>query len=193
MQTRKKIGLLGGSFNPAHKGHIYISEQALTALGLDEVWWLVNPLNPFKKEQDMLPFDKRFNYAVSLNKNPFIKVMDLESESGTRHTVDTLEYIMKKYPDTDFVWLIGDDLLPDFTLWKDWQKIVDMVQIAVFPRSLSEKQLDTLPAVRFLKDKGKWIYIDIPKLSVSASEIRKRKNIKIKGLNYDKNSQNGRC
>jgi len=189
MPKNKKIGLLGGSFNPAHSGHVYISEQAITALDLDEVWWLVNPLNPFKEERDMLPLSQRIAYAKSLNKNPAVKVTDLERESGTRYTADTLDYITKHYPKVDFVWLMGDDLLPEFHLWKDWQKIPDMVDIAVFPRTMTEKQLDLIPAVNFIKEKGKWHYINISPVSFSASEIRNNildnKEI-IKGMENDK-------
>ncbi len=183
MDKRKRIGLLGGSFNPAHSGHIYISEQALSALNLDEIWWLVNPLNPFKNAKDMLPFDQRLNYASRLNKNPKIKVSDLENKIGTRHTFDTLKYITEHYPDIDFVWLMGDDLLPDFHLWNGWDKIVEMVEIAVFPRSLTEKELGSAPVVRLLKQQGKWNYINMTPVSVSASEIREH----MKGIINDKN------
>ena len=192
MQKDKKIGLLGGSFNPAHQGHIYISEQAIETLKLDEVWWLVNPQNPFKEKKDMLPLPERMEIASHLVKNPAIKVMDLEKESGTRHTADTLDYITKKYPGTKFVWLMGDDLLPDFHLWKDWQKIPEMVDIAVFPRVIDEKDLDNIPAVRFLKDENKWNYVRIVPKSFSSTEIRNNKDI-IKGFENDKNRQNGRC
>ena len=188
---RNKIGLLGGSFNPAHAGHAYISENALSSLKLDEVWWLVSPLNPFKDEKDMQPLPQRLAYAKHFNANPAVKVTDLEREIGTRYTVDTLEYLTEKYHDTDFVWLMGDDLLPEFHLWKDWQRILALADVAVFPRVMTERELESIPAVRLMKENGKWHYINIPPYHLSASEIRpsnnNNNNTIIKDLDNDKN------
>ena len=107
--ARKTIGLLGGSFNPAHDGHRYISLQALKLLGLDEVWWLVSPLNPLKEAKDMASYERRVAIAEQVSNHPRIKVSQIEREIGTRYTADTLERLTDLYPDARFVWLMGAD------------------------------------------------------------------------------------
>lgn len=170
--NRKKIGLLGGSFNPPHYGHVYISESAISALNLDEVWWLVSPLNPFKSAKDMLSLEKRIKLAQNISKNNHIKVVDLESEINTKYSVDTLNYIVKTFPDVHFIWLMGDDLLHDFVRWKNWKQIVELVDIVVFTRVLAEKDLTNMESVRYLKQKKKWNYIKITPCKISSTEIR---------------------
>lgn len=167
------IGLLGGSFNPAHVGHLYISEQAIKLLRLDELWWIVNPLNPFKKGKDMLNYALRCQLAEDIAMpNKAIKVCDIEQKIGTRYTIDTLRWIVSNHKDKRFVWLMGDDLLKDFHLWKDWQEIPNLVDIAIFPRIANETDLQKMPASIFFKSVGKWQYIDIKPLDISATEIR---------------------
>lgn len=173
--AKRTIGLLGGSFNPAHIGHRYISEQALKLLPLDEVWWLVSPLNPFKKADDMLDYSLRIQLAEDISSSDTIKVCDIENKIGTFYTADTLAWLIKKYPEYHFIWLMGDDLLKDFPLWKDWQKIPSLTDIAVFPRTLSKTDAENLPASRFLQSIGKWNYMDIKPLKISATEIRNSK------------------
>ena len=115
--VRKTVGLLGGSFNPAHDGHRYISLQALKLLGVDEVWWLVSPLNPLKEAKDMASYDRRVAIAEQVSNHPRIKVSRIEQEIGTRYTADTLEKLRELYPDTAFVWLMGADNLTQFHRW----------------------------------------------------------------------------
>src|SRR5689334_2990350 len=103
-----RIGLLGGSFNPAHRGHRRISLASLDALGLDEVWWLVSPGNPLKaKAKDMAPFAARLASARAMARRAPIKASDFESRAGTRYTVDTLQALRRRYPDHQFIWLMG--------------------------------------------------------------------------------------
>jgi nicotinate-nucleotide adenylyltransferase len=130
-----RIGLLGGSFNPAHGGHRHISLQAMRALGLDEVWWLVSPGNPLKEgAKDMASFEARFASAVSAARHAPIGVSDFERREGTRYTVDTVRKLQRRHPEHRFIWLLGSDTLPNFHKWRDWRGLAREVPIAVIPR-----------------------------------------------------------
>lgn len=132
----KKIGLLGGSFNPAHEGHLYISEHALDLLGLDEVWWLVSPQNPLKSPKDMATFERRFASAVKvIGDNHRIKASDLEKQINSVYTCETIQQIQSLYPQNHFVWLMGADNMMQFPQWKNWKQIIQMIPIAIFARN----------------------------------------------------------
>jgi nicotinate-nucleotide adenylyltransferase len=141
------IGLLGGSFNPAHGGHLYVSEVARKALGLSAVWWLVTPGNPLKRASDLADLITRMAFAGQLAGHNAI-ISDIESRLGTRYTVDTLRALRRRFPRTRFVWLMGSDNLAGFAQWKDWAVIARTVPIVVVRRPGSA--LDTLksPLVR---------------------------------------------
>lgn len=146
----KRIGLLGGSFNPAHKGHLHISRGALTLLNLDEVWWVVSPQNPLKDTKEMEDFNVRKISAEAIVDDPRIVVTDIEVELGTIFTVDTLEAIQKKFPENRFVWLMGADNLRQISKWKGWRQIFRLVPIAIFPRpSYSRRALAGKASRRF--------------------------------------------
>jgi nicotinate-nucleotide adenylyltransferase len=130
----KRIGLLGGSFNPAHGGHRRMSLAALDALGLDEVWWLVSPGNPLKPRKGMAPYDARMAEARAVARRSRIKVMDFEQKTGTVYTVDTLAALRKAYPQMSFIWLMGEDTVAQFHQWMDWRRLAQMVPIAVISR-----------------------------------------------------------
>lgn len=134
----RKIGLLGGSFNPAHEGHRHISLIALRRLGLDEIWWLVSPQNPLKSPADMAPFDERFRSAEKMARHPQIKVTDLETRLGTTYTSDLLKKLMARDTNT-FVWLMGGDNLMQIDKWKNWRTIFDTVPVCVIARPGFEK------------------------------------------------------
>lgn len=129
------IGLLGGSFNPAHAGHVHLSREAMKVLGLDGVWWLVSPQNPLKSEAEMADFATRFASAQQVAKaHPHIHVSDFEQVQNTRYTADTLRLLVKTFPDIRFVWLMGADNLAQFHHWRDWRDIFSTVRIAVYDR-----------------------------------------------------------
>jgi len=131
----KRVGLLGGSFNPAHQGHRNISIAAIDALGLDELWWLVSPGNPLKDgAPDMAPFEARLASAKRMARGSKIKVSDFEAREGTRYTVDTLQKLLCRHPGNRFIWLMGEDTLSDFHRWKNWRELAAMVPIAVISR-----------------------------------------------------------
>lgn len=130
----KRIGLLGGSFNPAHPGHRRLSLHAIRALGLDEVWWLVSPGNPLKAQAGMAPFAARLASARRMARHAPIRATDIEARLGTRYTADTLDRLVRRYPKHRFVWLMGADNLAQFHRWRDWRSIARQVPIAVIAR-----------------------------------------------------------
>lgn len=130
----KRVGLLGGSFNPAHRGHRRMSLAAIDALGLDEVWWLVSPGNPLKPAQGMAPYPARLASARLIAQRSRIRVSEFEAKAGTRFTIDSLSLLVRRWPRTRFIWLMGEDTLPDFHRWKAWRKLATLVPIAVLSR-----------------------------------------------------------
>jgi nicotinate-nucleotide adenylyltransferase len=128
------IGLLGGSFNPAHRGHRQLSIHAARKLGLTEIWWLVSPGNPLKPERGMASLQARFASARRAARGLPIRVTAIEREFGTRYTVDTLRRLRRRFPERQFVWLMGGDNLAQFHKWRDWRKIAAQVPIAVIAR-----------------------------------------------------------
>lgn len=130
-----RIGLLGGSFNPAHRAHRRISLHALGALGLDAVWWLVSPGNPLKEEaRDMASFEVRFASASRMARRSRIHVSDFEARERTRYSFDTVRLLKRRHPEHRFIWLLGSDNLPNFHKWRDWRKLARELPIAVIRR-----------------------------------------------------------
>jgi len=129
-----RIGLLGGSFNPAHEGHRHASLLALERLGLDYVWWLVSPQNPLKPERGMAAFETRLSDAAKFARHPRIKVTGIEAQLGTRYTVDTLVALKRRFPKLRFVWLMGSDNLLQLPRWRHWQGIFALLPVAVVAR-----------------------------------------------------------
>ncbi len=150
MFAKPRIGLLGGSFNPAHEGHLHISLMALQRLGLDEVWWLVSPSNPLKEARDLASYDSRLEGARAMARHPRIKVSDFEARAGTRYTIHTLRSLMRRFGGVRFVWIAGTDILTQMPLWRDWEAIFRTVPIAIFDRpTYSLKALSGVAAQRF--------------------------------------------
>jgi nicotinate-nucleotide adenylyltransferase len=130
----KRVGLLGGSFNPAHRAHRRMSLAAIDALGLDEVWWLVSPGNPLKAAAGMAPYPARLASARRQARRGRIRVSEFEARAGTRFTVDTIGLLARRWPNTRFIWLMGEDTLPAFHRWKAWRRLAALVPIAVLSR-----------------------------------------------------------
>ncbi|MEO7564727.1 MAG: nicotinate-nucleotide adenylyltransferase [Sphingomicrobium sp.] len=182
------IGLLGGSFNPAHRGHRRLSLEALRVLGLDEVWWLVSPGNPLKAgARDMAPFDARMASAKAMARRAPIRVSDAEARFGTRFTIDTVSRLKALYPQHRFIWLIGSDTLAEFHQWRDWRDLARMVPIAVLPRPGYNRTAQAARAMgwlrRFVHPSGQamqwtqWsapaiIFLRLPQDRTSATAIR---------------------
>ena len=149
--TGKCIGLLGGSFNPAHGGHRRISLFSRDKLGLDEVWWLVSPGNPLKSAKDMAPLASRFASARHHARRAPIRVTAIERQLGTRYTVDTLRKLLRRYPKRRFVWLMGADNLAQFGTWRDWRGIARLLPIAVVARPGYDGAALASPAMAWLR------------------------------------------
>ena len=129
-----RIGLLGGSFNPAHQAHRHISLVALRRLKLDAVWWLVSPQNPLKSVTGMASLERRLERAREVAAHPDIHVSAAETTLGTQYSVDTIESLTTKFPKAHLVWLMGGDSLATFHLWRRWKAIAKLLPIAVVAR-----------------------------------------------------------
>jgi nicotinate (nicotinamide) nucleotide adenylyltransferase/ribosome silencing factor RsfS/YbeB/iojap len=134
-RPHRRIGLLGGSFNPAHGGHLHISLMALRRLELDEVWWLVSPQNPLKPVKGMAPFAERVAGAEAFAKgHPRVRVSAIEAALNTTYTADTITALERRFPHARFVWLMGGDNLAQLPRWERWVELMERVPIAVFDR-----------------------------------------------------------
>ncbi len=181
------VGLLGGSFNPAHEGHLAISLAALKRLGLDQVWWLVSPQNPLKAASGMAALDRRLASARAMARHPRIHATGIETALGTRYTADTLRALKQRFCRTRFVWLMGADNLIQLPRWRDWQQIFHLVPVAVFDRpTYALGALAGQAARRFARarcaersarglarrEPPAWVFLHTPLMPQSASKIR---------------------
>ncbi len=154
LTPRLKVGLLGGSFNPAHEGHLHLTRMAIRSLGLDRVWWLVSPQNPLKPASGMASLASRLVSArtlVAKSGERRIAVTDIETRLGTRYTVDTLAALKARHPDIRFVWLMGADNMVQLPRWRHWRKLVGEAPIAVYPRHGFSLRARLSPAAAILK------------------------------------------
>lgn len=182
---------MGGSFNPAHGGHLHISLLALQRLDLDEVWWLVSPQNPLKPVKGMAAFAKRLAGAEALAKgHPRIRVSAIEAALGTSYTADTIAALHRRFPHTHFVWLMGGDNLAQLPRWERWVELMESVPVAVFDRpqtslrALAGKAAQRFARARVPSDAARrlveteppaWTFFHTRLDPRSATEIRKRR------------------
>lgn len=183
---RRRVGLLGGSFNPAHDGHLHVALSGLKRLGLDEVWFLVSPQNPLKSTVDMAPFVERLAAAQNLaTRHPALTATGIEGQLGTRFTVDTLTALRRHFPLTQFVWLMGADNLGQMARWNRWARIFRTLPVAIVDRpSYSRSVLVSKPARRFMRFRRKpralltndslpaWTFLHVRRHPAAASDIR---------------------
>lgn len=180
------IGLLGGSFDPAHEGHVHITREALKRMGLDQVWWLVTPGNPLKARQPA-PMAERLTRARAVMPDPRVVITDLEARLGTRVTVDTIRKLRALYPGVNFVWLMGADNLVQFHRWNRWRDILRSVPVGVLARPGAGVAARTSVAARAFRvnqvDRGEnlrgrkapaWCFVNMPMNAASSSAIRAR-------------------
>lgn len=179
------IGLLGGSFDPAHAGHVHITHEAMKRFGLDQVWWLVSPGNPLKAKGPR-PMAERLARARTMMRHPRVKVTALEADLGTRHTAQTLRALQKHYPGIRFVWLMGADNLVQFHRWEDWRWIMKSVPIGVLARpgwgvrgrlgraAQAFAGCRTVPSRLAHSASPAWAFADLPMVNVSSTAIRAR-------------------
>jgi nicotinate-nucleotide adenylyltransferase len=184
-----RIGLLGGSFNPAHDGHRHISLLALERLGLDRLWWLVTPGNPLKGKEELAGFVERLTRARAVAAHPRIEVTGLEAAlDAPFYTADTLYLLKTRFPGVHFVWVMGGDNLAQIHRWHKWREIFALMPVAVFDRpGARHKALASPAARRFafaqlpevaaralpLMRPPAWIYLTIPLSAASSTKLRK--------------------
>ncbi len=145
------IGLLGGSFDPAHEGHVHITREAMKRFGLSRVWWLVSPGNPLKP-RGPAPLEQRMARARDVMQDPRVTVSDVEARLDTRYTAETLAALIARYPGVRFVWLMGADNLAQFHLWQDWTWIMENVPVGVIARPGDRISARMSPAARLYRD-----------------------------------------
>lgn len=182
------IGLLGGSFDPAHVGHAHITKEALKRFGLDRVWWLVSPGNPLK-EKGPAPLTQRMQRARAVMQHPRVTVTDIEAHMGTRFTAQTLSGLRHLYPNVRFVWLMGADNMAQFHLWQDWRGIIESVPIGVLARPgqrISARMSRAADIYARYRIPGRfsqrlaqtsapaWCFVNVPMNDTSSTAIRAR-------------------
>ena len=183
-----RIGLLGGSFNPAHAGHLHIARAALKRLGLNQVWLLVSPGNPLKSGTDMMPEANRLASARRIADGRRIIATDIERHLGTRYTVDTLATLHQRFPRARFVWLMGADNLVQLPRWRGWRAIARNTMFAVMPRPTYNHAALAAQAARRLRPwriparqaaalaqmaAPAWVFLEIRQNPLSATDLRK--------------------
>lgn len=182
------IGLLGGSFDPPHEGHVHISREALRRFGLDRLWWLVSPGNPLKRHGPA-PLSARMAAARALLDHPRMDVTDFEAHAGTRHTAATLAALRALCPGRRFVWLMGADNLAQFHLWQDWRAIMASVPVGVLARPGQRISARLSVAARVhaaarlpageshalgRSAPPAWCFVNVPMMDISSSALRAR-------------------
>lgn len=182
------IGLLGGSFDPAHDGHAHITREALKRFGLDRVWWLVSPGNPLKAEGPAT-LARRMQRAREVMRHPRVEITDIEARMGTRYTAATLRRLIALYPGVQFVWLMGADNLAQLHKWQDWQWIMETVPVGVIARpetrgaARAAKAADVYARYRLRADAARhlaraeppcWCFVNVPMVKTSSTDIRAR-------------------
>jgi len=184
----QRIGLLGGSFDPPHQGHVHITHQAMRRFGLDRVWWLVSPGNPLKRQGPAV-LARRLAACRAMVTHPKVFVSDFEARIGTNHTAQTLARLQTMRRDVRFVWLMGADNLAQFHRWENWRTIMESVPIGVLARPDDIVNAGLSPAAqayqryRVSADQARalpycappsWALVTGPTIDISSSEIRNR-------------------
>ncbi|MCA0432091.1 MAG: nicotinate-nucleotide adenylyltransferase [Proteobacteria bacterium] len=186
----QRIGLFGGSFNPAHRGHYMVALYALKRLQLDWVWWLVSPQNPLKDPRETGEYEERLAYTRRIARHPRFVVSDLERQIGARYTADTLEALKVAAQRVHFVWIMGADSLAGLHRWHHWTDIVESVPLAVLARpGYSIRALQGVAAMRYADCRVSserpadvvaakppaWTFVTMPLRKESSTAIRKRR------------------
>lgn len=187
-QAGMVIGLLGGSFDPAHEGHVHVTKTALKRFGLDRIWWLVSPGNPLKS-RGPAPIESRMSAARKIMRNPKVTVTDIEAQLGTRFTAETLAKLKQVYPNVTFVWLMGADNLAQLHRWQDWRTIMETVPVGVLARpgeriaARMSKAARVYSGARISSGRAsglghgqapRWAFLNMPMSDHSSSAIRAR-------------------
>lgn len=185
-----RIGLLGGSFNPAHDGHYQISLQALKQCQLDQVWWLITPQNPLKNPDETRPYSERVAHAKQVISHPRIRVKQYEKRWHSNRTLHTMMRIYKQHPTYDFVWIMGADNLVTCHEWYQWERVFSTVPVIVFDRGADKyRAVKSKAAQTFASSKQSlaavpnlstmcapaWVMVHQRKIPISSTAIREKK------------------
>jgi nicotinate-nucleotide adenylyltransferase len=148
LERGMRVGLFGGSFNPAHEGHAHVAETALRRLRLDKVIWLVSPQNPLKSAAESASLKVRMASARRQARGPRMAVSDVEKRSGSYYTIDILRMLKQRFPGVKFVWIMGGDNLNSLHGWRGWADILREMPVAVIARPGAEMKSRSSPAAR---------------------------------------------
>ncbi len=171
-----RIGILGGSFDPAHKGHLLISKVALKKIKLKKIYWIVTKKNPFKKKA-LFSLKERIKQAKNFTKkNKSIEVIYLDDILSSSRSIKIIQYILRKKKPKDLYFIVGSDILFKFHKWHSWKKIVKLVKLVVFSRKGYDRNTNKTIVVKYLK-KNNIIFIKNKSIRVSSSLIRKKMKI----------------
>lgn len=180
------IGLLGGSFDPPHAGHVHITREALKRFGLDSIWWLVSPGNPLKSHGPA-PLERRMQAARAIMQHPRVYISDVEVQIGARYTAHTLAVLRAERPDVHFVWLMGADNMAQFHLWQDWRQIMETVPVGILARPGARLAARASVAARIYEnarvpqDQARilgrlqapaWCFANVPMIAMSSTRLR---------------------
>lgn len=189
-ESRNRIGIFGGSFNPPHSGHRLVAETALKRLRLDQIWWLVTPGNPLKSRGELLPLAERIELVGRLTRHPGMKVTAFEVVLGSSYTAQTVEMLRLLRPDLRFVWVMGADNLAGFHRWKDWRGIAGLVPIAVIDRPGASLSTLSAPMAKAFENQRLperdaamiagmkppvWTFVHAPLDTTSSTELRNKR------------------
>ena len=187
----KSIGLLGGSFDPPHRGHLYISLEAKKILNLNEIWWLVTPQNPLKIAKPAT-YNERIKNCRNITRGLPIKISEIEKKINSTYSYQSLNYILSNYKNIKFFWLMGSDNLINFHKWQKWQDIFNEISIVIFKRhgynslalkSITSKKFTTSKIRSLILNKKNfkklpsWTWVNNKEIKISSSEIRKQRNL----------------
>jgi nicotinate-nucleotide adenylyltransferase len=183
----QRIGLFGGSFNPAHKGHVMVATYALKVLDLDWIWWIVSPQNPLKDPGETGEYDKRLAYTKEIAHHPRFVVTDIERQLGAKYTAETLRHLRPAMARADFVWIMGADSLANLHRWRNWIEIAEALPLAVLARpGYSIRALGSYAALRYEQQQldsefaqslagrsaPSWVFVSMPLRRESSTAIR---------------------
>ena len=192
----KRIGLLGGSFDPPHKGHLYISLEAKKMLQLHEVWWLITPQNPLKISRPAT-YKERVANCKEITKGKLIIVKEIEKKINSKYTYETLDYLQNHYTNIKFFWLMGADNLICFHKWQKWRQILQEISVVVFKRhrynnkalkSIASKTYSNYQIISNSPNKNlfdklpSWVWVNNREIRISSTEIRKQRSL-LRGKN----------
>ena len=185
----KSVGLLGGSFDPPHKGHKYISIEAKKLLQINEIWWLVTPQNPLKISEPAT-YQERIKNCKEISKDKPILIKEIEKKINSKYTYQTLDYLLNHYTNIKFFWIMGADNLINFHKWQKWRQIFQEVSIVVFKRhGYNNQALKSIACRTFnnyrinslqinknnFNKLPSWTWIDNREIKISSTEIRQQR------------------